>query len=112
MLWPDPAQKPRLTEIRDNLVARIPGEAEREGWLGEVDGLRISFTAAEHKLAQLDATTTRHHRRRARHPYAHDKPLTDANPWQRQPRLSSKNFRWTDHQGSPGDPGRAAVELR
>jgi hypothetical protein len=80
MLWPDPAQKPRLTEIRDNLVARIPGEAEREGWLGEVDGLRISFTAAEHKLAQLDATTTRHHRRRARHPYAHDKPLTDANP--------------------------------
>lgn len=58
MLWPDPAQKPRLTEIRDNLIARI-AEAEREGWIGEVDGLRISLTAAEHKLAQLDTATAR-----------------------------------------------------
>lgn len=59
MLWPDPAQKPRLTEIRDNLIARI-AEAEREGWLGEVDGLRISLTAAEHKLVQLNTPTTPH----------------------------------------------------
>lgn len=58
MLWPDPAQKPRLTEIRDSLIARIAG-AEREGWLGEVDGLRISLTAAEHKLTQLDTAATR-----------------------------------------------------
>jgi hypothetical protein len=58
MLWPDPAQKPRLTDIRDNLIARIT-EAEREGWLGEVDGLRVSLTAAEHKLAQLNTTATR-----------------------------------------------------
>ena len=29
MLWPDPAQRDRLVEIRDNLVARIE-EAERE----------------------------------------------------------------------------------
>lgn len=55
MLWPDPAQKPRLTEIRDDLIA----EAEREGRLGEVDGLRISLTAAEHKLTRLDTAATR-----------------------------------------------------
>ena len=29
MHWPDPAQRPRITEIRDNLIARI-AEAERE----------------------------------------------------------------------------------
>lgn len=34
MLWPDPAQRDRLVEIRDNLIARI-AEAEREGWLGD-----------------------------------------------------------------------------
>ena len=39
MLWPDPAQRDRLAEIRDNLHARI-AEAEREGWLGEVEGLQ------------------------------------------------------------------------
>ncbi|WP_254709912.1 hypothetical protein [Streptomyces lunaelactis] len=40
-------------EIRDNLKARIK-EAEREGWLGEVEGLRVSLAGAEEKLAQLD----------------------------------------------------------
>ncbi|MER5915719.1 hypothetical protein ABT124_36145 [Streptomyces sp. NPDC001982] len=34
-----------MEEIRDNLVARI-AEAEREGWLGEVEGLRVSLTVA------------------------------------------------------------------
>jgi hypothetical protein len=57
MLWPDPAQHGRLTEIRDNLLARI-AEAEREGWLGEVEGLQVSLAGAEEKLAQL-------HRRRS-----------------------------------------------
>ncbi|MET7534561.1 MULTISPECIES: hypothetical protein [Streptomyces] len=52
MLWPDPAQRARLVEIRDNLIARI-GEAEREGWLGEVEGLHISLAGTEDKLAQL-----------------------------------------------------------
>jgi hypothetical protein len=37
MHWPDPAQRPRIAEIRDNLTARI-AEAEREGWLGEAEG--------------------------------------------------------------------------
>jgi hypothetical protein len=53
MLWPDPAQRDRLVEIRDNLIARI-AEAEREGWLGEVEGLKVSLAGANDKLAQLD----------------------------------------------------------
>jgi site-specific recombinase XerD len=53
MLWPDPAHRDRLLEIRDNLRDRIT-EAKHEGWLGEVEGLRISLTGAEDKLAQID----------------------------------------------------------
>jgi hypothetical protein len=51
--WPDPAQRPRITEIRDNLIARI-AEAEREGWLGETEGLNVSLAGANDKLAQID----------------------------------------------------------
>jgi hypothetical protein len=57
LLWPDPAQRFRLVEIRDNLTARIT-EAEREGWLGEVEGLQVSLAAAEDKLAQIDKRLT------------------------------------------------------
>jgi hypothetical protein len=53
MHWPDPAQQPRIAEIRDNLTARI-AEAKREGWLGEVEGLKISLAGANDKLAQID----------------------------------------------------------
>ena len=53
MHWPDPAQRARIAEIRDNLIARI-AEAEREGWLGEVEGLKVSLAGAEDKLAQID----------------------------------------------------------
>jgi hypothetical protein len=53
MHWPDPAQRPRIAEIRDNLTARI-AEAEREGWLGEIEGLKISLAGASDKLAQID----------------------------------------------------------
>ncbi|MER7998356.1 hypothetical protein [Streptomyces sp. NPDC095613] len=38
-------------EIRDNLLARI-AEAEREGWLGEVEGLWVSLAGAEEKRAR------------------------------------------------------------
>ncbi|MFE4520167.1 tyrosine-type recombinase/integrase [Kitasatospora sp. NPDC056783] len=58
MLWPDPAQRVRLVEIRDNLTARI-AEAEREGWHGEVEGLQVSLHGAELKLAQMDGQITR-----------------------------------------------------
>jgi hypothetical protein len=54
----DPAQRHRLEEIRDNLLARI-AEAEREGWAGEAGGLRVSLTAANSKLAQADLTAAR-----------------------------------------------------
>ncbi|MEV5336596.1 hypothetical protein [Streptomyces werraensis] len=53
MLWPDPAQRDRLVEIRDNLHVRI-AEAEREGRLGEVEGLRVSLADTEDKLTQLN----------------------------------------------------------
>ncbi|MDY7086592.1 MAG: hypothetical protein SYR96_15940, partial [Actinomycetota bacterium] len=45
-----------LTDIRDNLIARI-AEAEHEGWLGEVEGLKISLAGAEDKLAQIEKRT-------------------------------------------------------
>ena len=60
MHWPDPAQRPRIAEIRDNLIARI-AEAEREGWLGEVEGLKISLAGANDKLAQIDRRSTAPH---------------------------------------------------
>ena len=53
MQWPDPAERPRIAEIRDNLTARI-AEADREGWLGEAEGLKISLAGAEDKLARID----------------------------------------------------------
>jgi hypothetical protein len=53
MHWPDPAQRPRIAEIRDNLLARVT-EAEHEGWLGEIEGLQISLAGAEDKLTQID----------------------------------------------------------
>jgi hypothetical protein len=57
-LRPDPAQRSRLEEIRDNLHDRI-AEAEREGWLGEIEGLKVSLAGTEDKLAQTDATLQR-----------------------------------------------------
>jgi hypothetical protein len=58
MLRIDPAQRDRLEEIRDNLQARIT-EAEREGWAGEAEGLKVSLTAANNKLAQADLSAAR-----------------------------------------------------
>jgi integrase len=58
LLRADPAQRPRLEEIRDNLTARI-SEARREGWAGEAEGLQASLAAANSKLAQVDGLTAR-----------------------------------------------------
>ena len=58
MLRPDPDQRHRLVEIRDNLIARIT-EAEQEGWLGEIEGLQVSLASAEEKLIQLDTEQVR-----------------------------------------------------
>lgn len=53
-----PDQRQRLIDIRDNLVARI-AEAEREGWAGEAEGLRVSLAAAKDKLGQIDSAIQR-----------------------------------------------------
>lgn len=58
MLWPDPVQRPRIAEIRDNLADRI-AEAGREGWPGEIEGLQISLAGANDKLAQIDRRDSR-----------------------------------------------------
>jgi hypothetical protein len=52
MLRPDPAQDPRLLAIIVNLNDRLR-EAQDRGWLGEIDGLKISLDAANQKLAQM-----------------------------------------------------------
>ncbi|MFF9212834.1 MULTISPECIES: hypothetical protein [unclassified Streptomyces] len=59
-----PTQRSRFVEIRDNLIDRI-AEAEREGWAGEAEGLKVSLAAANAKLAQLDNLIT--HRAAATH---------------------------------------------
>jgi integrase len=57
-LRPDPAQKPRLLEIRDNLQDRI-AEARREGWLGEIAGLEATLEAATQKLRAMKQIAAR-----------------------------------------------------
>ena len=58
MLRVDPAQRHRLRDIRASLAARI-AEAEREGWTGEAEGLKVSLAAADAKLAEADAAAAR-----------------------------------------------------
>lgn len=57
MLRIDPKQRQRIVEIIANLTDRIR-EAERNGWLGEVAGLKTSRDAAVKKLVALDRTIT------------------------------------------------------
>lgn len=56
LLRPDPTARPRLVQIRDNLITRI-AEAESHRWLGEAEGLRVSLAGARAKLAQMDQIT-------------------------------------------------------
>jgi integrase len=58
MLRPDPAQRARLVELRDNLQDRL-AEAHEQRWLGEIEGLTTSITAANDKLADLDKLAAR-----------------------------------------------------
>jgi len=53
-----PDQRPRLVDIRDNLMVRID-EAQREGWLGEAEGLKVSLGAANARLAPVDRLAAR-----------------------------------------------------
>ncbi len=58
LLRVSPDQRPRLADIRDNLIARID-EARHEGWIGEAEGLKVSLAAANAKLAQADGLAAR-----------------------------------------------------
>jgi hypothetical protein len=58
LLRPNPAARPRLEQIRDNLIARI-AEAESHRWHGEAEGLKVSLAGAHAKLAQMDQITAR-----------------------------------------------------
>ena len=58
LLRPDPTARPRLVQIRDNLIARI-AEAESHRWLGEAEGLKVSLAGARAKLTQMDQITDR-----------------------------------------------------
>ena len=58
LLRPDPAARPRLEQIRNNLLARI-AEAETHRWYGEAEGLKVSLAGAHAKLAQIDQITAR-----------------------------------------------------
>ncbi|MGW2545558.1 tyrosine-type recombinase/integrase [Kitasatospora sp. NPDC001574] len=51
-------ERTRLEEIHENLQARI-AEAEREGWLGDVEQLTVSLAATEEKIGQIDAKEKR-----------------------------------------------------
>jgi hypothetical protein len=53
MLRIDARQRGRIVEIIANLTERIE-EAELNGWLGEVAGLKTSREAAVKKLTNLD----------------------------------------------------------
>jgi hypothetical protein len=58
LLRPDPEARPRLEQIRDNLIARI-AEAESQRWLGEAEGLKVSLAGARAKLAQMEQIAAR-----------------------------------------------------
>jgi hypothetical protein len=58
LLRPDPDERGRLTQIRDNLLDRI-AEAETNRWFGEAEGLKVSLAGARDKLAQMDQIATR-----------------------------------------------------
>ena len=58
LLRPDPAQRPRLAGIRDNLRDRIT-EAREQRWAGEAEGLKVSLAAATAKLTQMDELAAR-----------------------------------------------------
>jgi site-specific recombinase XerD len=58
MLRVDPAQRPRLLTIIRNLAERID-EARINGWLGEIEGLKVSLTKAQEKLVALDRSQAR-----------------------------------------------------
>ena len=84
MHWPSPAQRPRIAEIHDNLIARI-AEAEREGWHGEAEGLKISLAwrprqARPDKTGHSAPAGPSHHRHARPHLRSATNRRTEVNP--------------------------------
>ena len=76
----------RLEEIRDNLHDRI-AEAEREGWLGEIEGLKVSLACTEDKLAQIDTALQRQDRpSTSACPRSPTSPAAPSRPHRKEPR--------------------------
>ena len=58
LLRPDPTARPRLIQIRDNLIDRIK-EAQAHRWLREAEGLKVRLAGARAKLTEMDQITAR-----------------------------------------------------
>jgi hypothetical protein len=58
LLRVDPAQKPRLEEIRANLRHRLQ-ESRDQGWLGEVAAIETTLAAATQKLTAMHELNAR-----------------------------------------------------
>ena len=93
LLRPDPAERGRLTQIRDNLLDRIT-EAETNRWFGEAEGLKVSLAGARDKLAQMDQITNR---RDGRGPPRHPFLLRSRRARQRRPAPSGRNPMTANH---------------
>lgn len=89
--WPDPPPSAiRIAEIRDNLTARIT-EADREGWLGEAEGLnRRPRQARPDRSPHLRSRPSRARNARPE-PYPRHELSTPNQPRPRDHFLSSEN---------------------
>ena len=104
MLWPDPAQRDRLTQIRDNLRDRI-AEAEREGWHGEAEGLQISLAGAQNKLGQLDERARQSTTTTSACPTSADSSATPAPPPRTDNRITPINGQIESSENGSRCPG-------
>ena len=117
LLRPDPAQRGRLEEIRANLHDRI-AEAEREGWPGEIEGLKVSLAGTEDKLAQIDTTLQRQDQRRParharipRHPSRQPHPrIADRQTGQQGTNASSSVNIWQVREGAVVEVGEELLD--
>ena len=104
MLWPDPAQRHRLVEIRDNLIARI-AEAEREGWLGEVEGLQRQPRRRRGQARPDRPSTTSARARRPRHPEPSSAGLKPPHPHRPNIKIKFREYGYDSFFCAPGIEG-------
>ena len=76
LLRPDPVERSRLVEIRDNLLERID-EAESNGWLGEAEGLRVSLDGRRETRPDGSHRRTTHQLGQPRHAHVRRRCAND-----------------------------------